>query len=97
MEDKIFSVTDQNFESIAMEVFHFQYLNNQVYHSWVDALRIDPNTIQSVDQIPFLPIIFFKTHQVISTDFSPAALFESSGTTGLTNSRHYIKDISLYK
>src|ERR1700730_3081795 len=97
MEDKIFSVTDRDFESIALEIFHFQYLNNQVYHSWVNALRVDPNTVNSVDQIPFLPISFFKTHKVVSSDLSPVILFESSGTTGMTNSRHYIKDIALYK
>ena len=97
MEDKIFSVTDQGFEGLALEIFHFQYRTNHLYQSWVNALSVDPAEVQSIQQIPFLPISFFKSHQVKSTEFVPVAFFESSGTTGTINSRHYLKDISLYK
>jgi len=97
MEDKIFSVSDQNFESLALQIFHFQYTNNPVYQSWVLTLGIDPTTVNSVFKIPFLPISFFKTHKVITTDFQPAAIFESSGTTGETPSRHYVKSMRLYE
>jgi hypothetical protein len=47
--------------------------------------------------IPFLPIRFFKSHEVKTTSFESEIFFESSGTTGTINSRHFIKDISLYE
>jgi len=97
MEDKIFSVTDRNFEAVAIEIFHFQYQTNQVYRSWVDTLGIDPVTIDTTGKIPFLPISFFKTHKVVSTSFDPVAVFESSRTTGSVSSKHYLKSLDLYQ
>ena len=97
MEDKIFSVSDQDFESLALQIFHFQYANNPVYHSWVRTLGIDPTCINSIFRIPFLPISFFKTHNVVTGNFQPEAIFESSGTTGETPSRHNVKSMGLYE
>ena len=96
MEDKIFSVTEGNFERLAIEVFHFQYALNPLYQSWVKALGINAEQVTSLEQIPFLPISFFKTHQVLTTSFHPEMVFESSGTTG-TNSHHYVKSRMLYE
>ena len=95
--DKIFGATKENFESLAFEIFSFQYDNNIVYKNYAKALDIDPVSINSVKQIPFLPVRVFKTHPVQTTPFDPQATFESSGTTGSINSRHLIKDISLYE
>jgi len=97
MEDKIFSVKDEDFEALALEVFHFQYHSNSIYRSWVDHLGIVPSKIATLQQIPFLPINFFKTHKVTATEFEPMAIFESSGTTGSSNSRHYLKSMDLYR
>ena len=97
MEDKIFSITDRNFEATAIEVFHFQYNSNSVYQSWVDQLHINPASISALEMIPFLPISFFKSHKVTTTDFKPAAIFESSGTSGTVSSKHYIKNMELYR
>jgi hypothetical protein len=94
---KIFSVTDKGFEQLALEIFRFQYQNNSVYRAYTDMLKINPAGIDTISEIPFLPIHFFKTHAVKTTDFEPAAIFESSGTTQTTNSRHYVKDIGLYE
>jgi phenylacetate-coenzyme A ligase PaaK-like adenylate-forming protein len=97
MEDKIFSVTEGNFERLAIEVFHFQYALNPIYQSWVKTLGINEDQVSSIEQIPFLPISFFKTHQVLTTSFQPEIVFESSGTTGTTNSHHYVKSRQLYE
>ncbi len=97
MEGKIFSIKDQDFEDTALEVFNFQYHSNSIYRSWVDHLGITPSRITTLQQIPFLPIGFFKTHKVTTTDFEPVAIFESSGTTGSSNSRHYLKSMDLYR
>ena len=58
---------------------------------------MDVSTIDTIEKIPFLPIAFFKTHRITTTDFEPQLIFESSGTTQTTNSRHLIKDIGLYE
>ena len=95
--DNLLSVTPQNFEEIALAVFNFQYLQNPVYNQFCKALHIEPAKINTLNKIPFLPIAFFKTHVVTTTQFEAAALFESSGTTQTINSKHLIKDIALYE
>lgn len=82
---------------MALEIFQLQYLHNAVYKKYVDSLRINPGNINSIETIPFLPISFFKTHEVITTIFEPEIIFESSGTTGQNTSRHLVKKKSLYE
>jgi phenylacetate-coenzyme A ligase PaaK-like adenylate-forming protein len=94
---KIFSHKIEDFESLALEVFRFQYSNNPVYQDYVNALSINAATVQSIAQIPFLPIRFFKSHLVQTTAFDPVMIFESSGTTDSNNSRHFVKDLALYQ
>src|SRR5688572_19725230 len=97
IEDKIFTVETADFEQLALEVFKFQYNNNAIYQQYVNALSIVGSNVRSVDQIPFLPIRFFKTADIKTTVFEPEAVFESSGTTQTVNSRHYVKDINIYR
>jgi phenylacetate-coenzyme A ligase PaaK-like adenylate-forming protein len=94
---KIFAVNEASFSSVALGIFHFQYENNPVYRAYAQALAIDPGKIDSVYDIPFLPVSFFKTHQVCTSLFEPHTVFESSGTTGVNTSRHFIKDTGLYE
>jgi len=89
--------TDLDFERTALEVFQFQYNNNMVYKSYVDAIKVKPNSINEVKQIPFLPIRLFKTHNILTTVFAPEAVFESSGTTETINSKHFVNDLSIYE
>lgn len=88
---------NSSFEEKALRIFHFQYQNNKVYKSWCDTLHIDIAAIENILQIPFLPISFFKTHKIVCGDFAAETIFESSGTTQTINSKHFVKDISLYK
>lgn len=90
-----FNISD--FERSALEVFRFQYYENEVYQAFITALKIDPKKVSRITDIPFLPIQFFKSHIIKTSDFVPEAIFESSGTTQTINSRHFIKDISIYK
>ena len=96
-EDKVFTIVPAEFESIALEIFRFQAANNELYRSYIEALHIDPHTVRSVERIPYLPIQFFKTHEVATTSFSPEVIFESSGTTGMVNSRHLVKKLAVYR
>lgn len=94
---KVFNLDKQGFQALSIEIFHFQYKNNPVYKAYVDALLPDISTIDAINKIPFLPVRFFKSHQVLTTDFAPETVFESSGTTDSVNSRHFVKDLSLYE
>lgn len=96
LPERIFEFNISEFDQVALELFHFQYGANRIYRAYTDALGILPDRVQKISQIPFLPIRFFKTHRVCSTGFEPEAVFESSGTTGSVNSRHYIKDLNIY-
>ena len=82
---------------MALKIFLLQYENNEVYKKYIDSLRILPETIDSIEKIPFLPISFFKTHVISTTTFHPEIIFESSGTTGQNTSRHFVKSLDLYK
>lgn len=94
---KIFSVKEADFESLAVEIFRFQYNGNEVYRDYADALRVRVDRVSKLEHIPFLPIRFFKSHMIKTGSFSPAVVFESSGTTGSINSQHFVRDLSLYK
>ncbi len=97
LQEKIFTVDDLNFEKVALEIFHFQYTHNLVYKQFVDYLKTDINAIDSIEKIPFLPIDFFKSHTILINNATSQKLFESSGTTGMLNSKHYVADLRLYE
>ncbi|MBO9155301.1 acyl transferase [Chitinophaga sp. GCM10012297] len=92
--DRIFSAKDPM--ALAPELFRYQYGQNAIYRAYVDALKVDPAAVQRVEEVPFLPIRFFKTHPVVCGEFEPEAVFESSGTTQTQNSRHFVKDTGIY-
>lgn len=95
--DKIFRVNEQDREGLTLEIFRFQYQYTTIYRQYVDALGIDPHSVNRISGIPFLPIRFFKSHAVQAGVFEPALIFESSGTTGSINSRHLVRDAGLYE
>ena len=94
----IFTISGQKqFDKMALKVFRFQYENNPVYREFCDFLKVEKGTIKSLQQIPFLPIQFFKTREVISNSNPIQETFTSSGTTGMITSQHLITDVSLYE
>lgn len=96
-EKRIFAVTADNFNEMAVELFNYQYLYNPVYQQYCDALNTDIPLVDTIEKIPYLPISFFKTHSIKTTDFETETIFESSGTTNTVNSKHFVKDISIYR
>jgi phenylacetate-coenzyme A ligase PaaK-like adenylate-forming protein len=95
---RIFRINGEDeFQDIALGVFKYQAINNTVYHEYIKLLGINPDSVKSSFDIPFLPVTFFRNHKVTSGTGSVEAIFESSGTTGMETSRHYISDISLYE
>jgi len=96
--DRIFNVsTDEQFQNLTMEIFRFQAAENPVYQAYLNHLEILPGSVKSLDEIPFLPIEFFKKHRVVTGDRDHEMIFESSGTTGENNSKHYVCDLELYR
>ena len=94
----IFSIkTLADFERCCLSVFRFQAANCKVYREYINLLQVQPEQVQSVEQIPFLPISFFKTHEIISGDKQFQKIFTSSGTTGTEPSRHFVNDLKVYE
>ncbi|MGL2965139.1 acyl transferase [Flavobacterium sp. XGLA_31] len=94
----IFTISSQKqFEKIALKVFRHQHENNKVYREFCDFLNVDKQKIKSLEAIPFLPIQFFKSHNVVSNSDAIQETFTSSGTTGMITSKHLVTDVSLYE
>lgn len=95
----VFNVNKHNFNEIALQIFRYQYEENEVYRDYLQHISCDVSSITSIDDIPFLPIEFFKSHNVQSGDWKHASgdFFESSSTTGINTSKHYLKDYTWYE
>lgn len=96
---QIFQISnDIEFNAFALKIFHYQYANNIIYQRYVN-FHFTSGEIEKINhyaQIPFLPIEFFKTHNIICDNQNPEQIFTSSGTTGQQTSKHYVADINIY-
>jgi len=98
LSERIFNISNQkDFNEIALEVFSYQFQHNKVYREFCELLNRNPKNVQAIEQIPFLPIEFFKKKKVISGLASEEIIFTSSGTTGLTTSKHYVTNLKVYE
>ncbi len=97
LEKRIFAASSVNFTELAVELFNFQYRYNDVYRNYCNTLNILPSQVDTITKIPFLPVEFFKTHEIKASYFEPETIFESSGTTSSVNSRHLVRDTAVYK
>ncbi len=96
--DSIFNIKNQaEFEALALKVFKFQFENNRVYRSFCDLLYKHPSEVKTIKDIPFLPIQFFKTKNILSSKEKIQKTFTSSGTTGSLTSKHLVTDLNIYK
>lgn len=99
MKQNIFNIKNHyDFQIASLETFHYQYKNTEIYRKFVDFLNINPDEINLVEKIPFLPIEMFKNHLVLNRNFETENFFQSSGTTQIqTRSKHFIADLKLYE
>ncbi|MCD0479008.1 acyl transferase [Chryseobacterium sp. LC2016-29] len=96
--ENIFDIkTEQDFLAVSLKTFRYQYDNIEVYRKFVDYLKINPEEIKSLDEIPFLPIEMFKNHQILDKNISTELFFQSSGTTQMNLSKHFIADENIYQ
>lgn len=96
--NRIFNISNNSeFEELCLTVFKYQAKNNKVYKDYIKYRNICTKDVNSIIDIPFLPVEFFKTHKVVCGSTDNKIIFTSSGTTGIQTSRHYVKNIEIYK
>ncbi|SIS79980.1 Acyl-protein synthetase, LuxE [Chryseobacterium ureilyticum] len=94
----IFNIqTEQDFLNASLKTFRYQYENVEIYRKFVDFLNINPDEVDSLVKIPFLPIEMFKNHQILDENVTTDLFFQSSGTTQMNLSKHFIADPVLYE
>ncbi|QHS56250.1 acyl transferase [Mucilaginibacter sp. 14171R-50] len=97
-KQQVFAVDNPDtFNQTALQVFNYQAANCEVYGRFVSGLKINPADITSAEQIPFMPVEFFKSHRVVASGDVDEVVFTSSGTTGVITSRHHVTDVSWYE
>ncbi len=89
--------TEEQFQTLALQIFDYQYKHIDIYQRYIQTLNIDIAHIKKIEDIPFLPISTFKFHKISTRKTNENQYFESSGTTSQTPSRHYIADIHIYE
>ncbi len=98
LEKEIFNTaTSEDFERIALKVFRFQYENVSVYRLFCNHLNTNVSEVKNIENIPFLPIQFFKNHKIVANNLEEETIFTSSGTTGSITSKHYISNLKIYE
>jgi hypothetical protein len=95
-KEKILNVSEKNFEEVALELFAYQATENLIYTTYLNFLGIKPSKITQIESIPFLPIEFFKNHEIKTGTWQAEKVFKSSGTTKTGRSKHHVKNLSLY-
>ena len=96
LKQKVLQLIPEDFDSLALEIFQYQAENNLIYKKYIQLLDIQIDKVTKINQIPFLPIEFFKTQTIISGEDKTAITFESSGTTGQNTSQHHVQDPDFY-
>lgn len=96
-EDIISIHTTKEFHKTAMKIFRYQFEHNEVYQKYCLLLQKDPSNVRHLTEIPFLPIEFFKSKEILSSIEPIQETFTSSGTTGSATSKHHVTDLSFYE
>lgn len=88
----------KGFNEIALSLYRWQYQHNPLYRDFANALDKTPATVNRVEDLPFLPVSFFKSHVVKTGQWiDEVRIFESSGTSGEQPAKHFVKDDALYE
>ncbi|HNR06547.1 MAG TPA: acyl transferase [Saprospiraceae bacterium] len=84
------------FDELALRLYEAQYAFNPVYRAYLDLLYGSAPAVNTCEEIPCLPIEFFKTKEVRTGSYNPSLVFESSATTGQQRSRHFLREPGWY-
>lgn len=96
-QDIISIQTTKEFHKMAMKIFRYQYEHNEVYQKYCALVKRTPANVKHITEIPFLPIEFFKSKEVLTSNDPIQTTFTSSGTTGQITSKHHVTDLSFYE
>lgn len=96
LSSQLFTEVEKDFEHFALEIFEYQYNFNPIYKQFVNYLN-KKDSVKDIYSIPFLPVEFFKNHQILSSELQAKDYFESSGTTGSITSKHFFQDLEVYQ
>jgi phenylacetate-coenzyme A ligase PaaK-like adenylate-forming protein len=98
LQKRIFNIKSTGeFRECALELFNYQFNNNVVYRDFITSLGKVPSEIRTPDEIPFIPVEFFRNHKILTGDRQVEMIFESSGTTGVIPGKHFVNDLKLYE
>lgn len=96
--ETIFDINSNlEFNEKALKIFHWQAKNIPVYKEYIASLELNPENINTIEKIPFLPIQFFKSREVIEKGKTAEVIFKSSGTSETGRSQHFVADLNLYQ
>ncbi len=94
---QLFSINSEaDFERLALSIFQYQAKENKIYSKFLDILGVKVNELNNLEEIPFLPIELFKSQSIFCGTDEPEIIFSSSGTTGVVQSKHRVKNLSVY-
>ncbi|MET3980711.1 phenylacetate-coenzyme A ligase PaaK-like adenylate-forming protein [Mucilaginibacter sp. UYP27] len=97
-KQQVFAINNEDgFNQFALQIFQYQAANCGVYKAFISGLKLNPATIKSLEDIPFLPVEFFKAHNIVTSTEPDEVVFTSSGTTGMITSSHHVTDVSWYE
>ena len=85
-----------NFSELALDIFRYQAKNNEVYQRFLKYLNTGIDRVDTISKIPFLPVSLYKKYEIKSGVWLEERVFESSSTTGLIPSKHYLRDLNFY-
>ncbi len=94
--EHIWDITQERFVEVALALFRYQAAHNQIYGQYIKYLKKDPNKIENICDIPFMPIGFFKQHRIVTGSLPTPTVFESSSTTSIVTSHHFVADTDWY-
>ncbi|MBE9487744.1 MAG: acyltransferase [Bacteroidetes bacterium] len=94
--EKVFN-NNISFEERALEVFRFQAVENKTYSNYLNLIGCNIQEVNSIKKIPFLPIELYKTQKIYCGEEPHEVVFSSSGTTGMVQSKHYVKNLKVYE
>ncbi len=95
---RIFNIREKgDFLDTTLEIFKYQARNNPVYKLFLNLLGSKYKHPEHPIDIPFLPVGFFRNHKILTGNKPVERIFQSSGTTGISASRHFITDLKLYE
>jgi phenylacetate-coenzyme A ligase PaaK-like adenylate-forming protein len=97
-KQRVFAInSDDSFNEITLQVFQYQAQHCAVYKAFITGLKLNPEDVKSVNEIPFLPVELFKLHSIVTSSHPDDIVFTSSGTTGMVTSSHHVTDVSWYQ